>query len=482
MPELSTLLRQRLRAVEKPTLPHPDADVLTAYAEALLPPGEREQVLKHLALCGECRDVVALTMPDALAPAEQEQEVIAVEAAPVRRRRWFMTPAFGLAGSIAVMVVGLALILQLPRTQQKTFSPAPAQQAANQTSPSMPTREPATQPAAETTITEQAGLSAPPAPPQSRADERREFASSGAVAAHNQPATPQTRVPAKPAATPVAPVTVADLRKQDYVNRMFLANAYDSQIAAPNYRDLPQAPLPQGKLGFAPPSVVAGNSLQSGNFDIAANSQGRNQGVVTVSPSQAPDHGPGILGKIVDLGKRPLGRQRPPIPSTSLNDRAMFKPGTTVVQPGEAIAASTADSASINGNGMLAQSPAFNSSALAYSRRALLGSTPYQWKVVEGKLLRSSDLRNWSEENPGGENVHFSVVSANGPEIWAGGTDAALMHSQDGGTRWERVTLGASATGTINSIEAAGPNLHVRSSSGQSWASQDGGRSWSLQD
>jgi photosystem II stability/assembly factor-like uncharacterized protein len=102
--------------------------------------------------------------------------------------------------------------------------------------------------------------------------------------------------------------------------------------------------------------------------------------------------------------------------------------------------------------------------------------------VVQGKLLRSSDLSHWTEENPGGENLQFSVVSPNGLEIWAGGNDAALMHSHDGGSTWERITLGAAATGTINSIEAAGPNVLVKSSSGQSWLSQDGGKSWIVQD
>jgi photosystem II stability/assembly factor-like uncharacterized protein len=109
-----------------------------------------------------------------------------------------------------------------------------------------------------------------------------------------------------------------------------------------------------------------------------------------------------------------------------------------------------------------------------------LGGSQYQWKVVQGKLLRSSDLSHWSEENPRSENLKFSVVSANGSEIWAGGSDAALVHSPDGGATWERVTLGAAATGAITSIEVAGQNLLVKSSSGQVWNSQDGGKSWTV--
>jgi hypothetical protein len=42
--------------------------------------------------------------------------------------------------------------------------------------------------------------------------------------------------------------------------------------------------------------------------------------------------------------------------------------------------------------------------------------------------------------------------------------------------------LGASATGAINSIEigGSGKSIQVTSSSGQSWASQDGGRTWMM--
>jgi hypothetical protein len=42
---------------------HPDADLLTAFAEHSLKNSEREQLMDHLARCGECRDVVALALP-----------------------------------------------------------------------------------------------------------------------------------------------------------------------------------------------------------------------------------------------------------------------------------------------------------------------------------------------------------------------------------------------------------------------------------
>ncbi len=68
MTELPKIVLERLRAA----LPdhaasgraHPDADLLTAFAEQALSVTERDGVLEHLARCGDCREVVALALPD----------------------------------------------------------------------------------------------------------------------------------------------------------------------------------------------------------------------------------------------------------------------------------------------------------------------------------------------------------------------------------------------------------------------------------
>lgn len=492
MPELSTLLRQRLRATEDHSNQHPDPDTLSAYVEELLPVQERDTVVKHLSLCSECRDVVALTMPDAVA------EGLPVAGAPVvssatPRRRWFLSPAFGLTGSIAVMVLGVALILSLPvnRHPQTGHDFTQQQQAAK-----LPSEAPVPAPAsANSSSASDANQITQPVPSANR----QQLATSGtipvvkpntgpAVAAglrENGSLTPVSGPRARPQAPAKAqaPIYTAGLQTQDYINKTFIANTYP-QASTAMYRDLPQAPAPmQSNLAFAPPAVVASNSFQNPNsFEIISNNAGGSgRGMITFYPPPQESRGSSLISKIVDLGKHPLARRSgPPIPSSSLGTSAMFKPGMAGGQPGEAIAAAkTADQS----DGGLSQSHAFSSKALAsIPRNQGIGAGQYEWKVVQGKLLKSSDLNHWSEENPAGENLEYSVVSPNGSEIWAGGNDAALLHSRDAGATWERVTLGAAATGTINSIEVAGQNVLVRSSSGQSWASQDGGKSWMLQD
>ena len=64
MTEVPKIVYDRLRAA-LPKQAHPDADLLTAFAEQALLATERDGVLQHLALCGDCREVAALALPAA---------------------------------------------------------------------------------------------------------------------------------------------------------------------------------------------------------------------------------------------------------------------------------------------------------------------------------------------------------------------------------------------------------------------------------
>jgi len=83
---------------------HPDAEMLSAFAEQALGERERDEVLEHLAVCGRCRQVVALAREAAGA------EVAAARRAPVRPRVWFrswglaLAPAAAIAASAAIAI------------------------------------------------------------------------------------------------------------------------------------------------------------------------------------------------------------------------------------------------------------------------------------------------------------------------------------------------------------------------------------------
>ncbi len=108
-----------------------------------------------------------------------------------------------------------------------------------------------------------------------------------------------------------------------------------------------------------------------------------------------------------------------------------------------------------------------------------------RWSTSEnGALLRSVDGgRTWQEVWVAAGLV-FRAVSAVGTEVWAGGNAGALYHSADGGGIWTRVTPaagGAALTGDVVRVDFADAQRgSLTSSTGQTWLTTDGGRTWAL--
>jgi len=101
---------------------HPDADQLSAFLEQALPAHERDDVLAHLAICPDCREIVALTLP-------------AVEAAKAVEQR----PAAAVADEKVATAVpermGAAAVMPSPKPKRRfvgwtIFAPAAAALAA----------------------------------------------------------------------------------------------------------------------------------------------------------------------------------------------------------------------------------------------------------------------------------------------------------------------------------------------------------------
>lgn len=89
---------------------HPDADLLTAFAEQSLIASERERVLAHLAACPTCREVVSLAMPPEPEPAE-----VGAPAA----HSWFRWPLLRwTAVAATVIVVGAAVSVLVKRDRE----------------------------------------------------------------------------------------------------------------------------------------------------------------------------------------------------------------------------------------------------------------------------------------------------------------------------------------------------------------------------
>src|ERR1035437_8026798 len=134
MSEVPKIVYDRLRAVlpdrAGPEQAHPEADLLTAFAEQALSATERDGVLEHLALCGDCREAIALALPATdivIAPIATETE--AVRATPIRAKskRNFLTafawPSLRWAALAAGVAVAASVLLMHPgKLNQATLS------------------------------------------------------------------------------------------------------------------------------------------------------------------------------------------------------------------------------------------------------------------------------------------------------------------------------------------------------------------------
>jgi hypothetical protein len=473
MSQLSNLLRQRLgaqiSAENNGAGVHPDADTLTAYSEQLLPVAERQQVLKHLAACSDCREV--LTLSQAEIPEAALQPVLT--PAPVSLWRRLFSPAFGIAGLLAGMAIIAVLVLQRPQTpgerqgsKEAQVAPLSDQKTASEAKPVVPAQP---EPAIRSNELDSVG--------RSRNVDNRPAAApvAGLAALGKRSALPNKLAAAKSAAPAAAPpIFTAELRKQDFVNRAFLESMNGvAFVEGQSSNDVAAAPQPspsQTRLNMNGAAGIASFS------DIPPNGINGKPSVAILNPPPRHERFGDRLDKWVIKGATAVFRppsSAPAIRSNSLSSSAMLgalKPSESAKSEPNAVAAPPAKDST-----ELAASGAFG----AASGRSLSSAetSAATWKVADGKLLKAYGQSPWEEARTPAA-FEFTWVSAQGGQVWAGGTNAGLIHSFDGGNTWSLVKLGEGASGSIVNILFAGNHVQVKTSDDQSWSSSDGGKSW----
>jgi photosystem II stability/assembly factor-like uncharacterized protein len=81
--------------------------------------------------------------------------------------------------------------------------------------------------------------------------------------------------------------------------------------------------------------------------------------------------------------------------------------------------------------------------------------------------------------------IVFRAVSANGQDVWAGGSEGKLYHSTDAGNHWVRVVpswRGIELTGDIMNLQFADPQHgRIITSATEIWLTADAGQTWDKQ-
>ncbi|MFZ0320761.1 MAG: YCF48-related protein [Candidatus Sulfotelmatobacter sp.] len=434
---------------------HPDADLLTAFAERSLAGRERESVMEHLALCGDCRDVFALAWPEneiAVVPASAGESSVAWLRWP--GLRWGAVAA----GVLAVMLVG---VLQYSHQNQRKM--VASNTVNSNIAPAVLSEPTSTQGAAQVkrkkrvldslgreTLTGRATDVR-----QGRRDEAKKVVRYGGGSGGGMG---------------VASGSAGGIGKAGgrfaMKRNAFVPGAEDTGQAQNG------APVPRQQ-------VVAGATSEP----------------VQVQPAKG-----GVNADSARVESNVVAQNQPELALQSRNsaDLDVVKAKNPVV--GQASGAPTPRFA--------APGPLQNSAAL------MVRELP-QWTVsASGGLQRSFDGGNtWEDVNPalrgtaGGSfakdaglsqaeqnrkgsaaaspAVVFRAVSASGLEVWTGGSGGALYHTVDGGNNWTRVTPsseGAGLTGDVISIEFSDPRHgKVSTSNAETWTTSDAGQSWRRQ-
>jgi hypothetical protein len=146
MTEIPKIVYDRLRAAlpEAGSLgaAHPDANMLTAFAEQALPAVESDGVLNHLALCQDCREILILALPaadDAASSriaAHTESDRAARISTKKHERSWLTMltrPSMRWAALAAGVVVAASVLLVHPGKLNQPILPSVNQQAAGTT-------------------------------------------------------------------------------------------------------------------------------------------------------------------------------------------------------------------------------------------------------------------------------------------------------------------------------------------------------------
>jgi hypothetical protein len=470
MQNVPKIVRERLRAAT-PVVNHPDADVLTAFAERSLPDLERAVVFEHLARCGDCRDIVALAVP-AIEPVEP-----AVSPSPSGWLTWpVLRWGFVAAGVVAIAWFG---VRQYQRGSQ------PATVASQQTAPlEVAANEPK----------KAVAQFVAPAP----AEKKSKFQSPAAGPAFTDSVETTKAVGAKAEG---ANAVINEKEKKNVsqfdtlaalprprssagaVGGPIVANQWQQQNAIQNQAPASVLPAPDEKRGVAAPAAPK-MQVPSTNSEVIevessvpqVNPLGRNAEALKIQDLPAAeqptgeDYGLAHVDKAKPVMTTQAAKSAPAAPKTVIAGAVLASHALIPLW----IITSTGGLQRSFDQGSTWQDVDVNSNAGSFhgavDLEAVAKSSRTQEKDADKTLRRET------------AQVTFRAVAAAGGEVWAGGSAGALYHSVDAGNHWTSVvpaTAGTILTGDILSVEFPDPQHgKVSTSTAEVWTTSDDGQTW----
>jgi hypothetical protein len=489
--------------------PHPDPDVLAAFAENALLQAERAQLLQHLGACHNCREILYLAAPDSVAA----QQVLSYQP---KRGSWMMFRWGALAAS--VVIVGVAVTARHSLLEKSTLSSqsrevttAPVSASPKTAQEKVPQKAPADVESARDRLA-----------PQRVAKERPEV--------KHMTAKPQAGMQFDDSdQVRVSTGVLADQGKKSRNDDLTINGRSVAGLSAPSNQPSAAAPpRTTGALAKDTSEVAGGGANlyalsagKSGNLGGTINDLSgaavANAKVTTVGPAGEKTATSDPEGRFVFTSLTPgtysIKAEASGFKSGEIRQVAVLDNKTSTVgvkmEPGSsseaievtgaaaalnevaATAAPVATQEIVVEQKVLAQKQgaqlkaknavAANSLQRAKASAAAL-PTP-QWTLSsDGAVQRSTDLGKTWQKVPVGDGLVFRSLCAVGTQVWAGGKAGRLYQSVDSGQTWNQVQPVAAnqkLTSDIVHIEFSDPtNGLVSTSNGEVWSTSDGGQSW----
>jgi hypothetical protein len=461
---------------------HPDANLLTAFAEQSLGESERKHVMEHLAYCGDCREVVAMALP-------ATEAVTVAGSTRAVRDAWLSWPVlrWGVVAAGMVLVTSVGILQYRQRTRQNAAVVTIPVAKEEKVDPASQNTQASAHAAEENAIIAQPPRIAEQPPKRSRAQ---------TAPAANQPSASPNAILSSP------PQPLRGAGESGIVGGVFVSSGSTAAPASKNYQTqqsdalalaprpmeaapttTPQTQSAQNRPAAAAQQVeVSGASpmveVQAESLSLARQDQVQNKQQLAQNQTELPPQKQPLNNLDVVKSKDSV----PPQAESSVVFAPMVTSSQIPVQKGMLASPRWA----ISSTGALQRSfdagqtwEEVNVTEVALAGRLKAGrAVAYGANVQDEKIKRNKKAESRTD-------LVFRALAAMGAEVWVGGSGAVLYHSLDSGAHWTRILpseASAFLTGDVTGLELADPDhARVATSTGEVWITGDRGQTWHKQ-